>query len=518
MSTESAVPGRVTALRSGNRIVLEPTTPAVVAAVSGVLEYSARIPLAGRARSDAVREGRSTFYSERRQLYAFDHKQRLWTPLGNWEAVRDAARKAGIAIDMKTVSAPPRPEAYVPHWDLLKERGFSFRYRQLEAVKLFAKFPNGRIDAPTGMGKGFVLSVGCCLFPKAKIGVAVKSLDVATQRLYPELKSYLPAVGIITGSKKVRDKRVTVYSAASLHHAPPDLDFLFFDECHEAGADTFSEALARFNHARMFGFSASHDLRADGLDARVQAIFGPVRFRMTYPEAVEHGLVVPIEVRWTDYKPDGDPCQGILAGDTTEQARHGIWRHHARNAAIAADVRKHPDDQVLIPVSSIEHGLHLKRLLPEYELVYRQDGIDERDMAAYRSEGIVPDDFRPMTAERRATLTAAYEDGRLKKAIATQVWRVGVNFKQLAVLARADAGGSKINDRQIPGRTSRIFEGKGSAIIYDYPDRWHRGAGNRAFGRHGSYEFMGWKQRYGPLGPPQRVAGFDGWDDEEDYA
>ena len=54
---------------------------------------------------------------------------------------------------------------------------------------------------------------------------------------------------------------------------------VFFDESHLACADRAAERLAVYERARMFGLSASHDLRIDGKDFRGEQIFGPVRLR-----------------------------------------------------------------------------------------------------------------------------------------------------------------------------------------------------------------------------------------------
>ncbi|MFO0848773.1 MAG: hypothetical protein U0871_09495 [Gemmataceae bacterium] len=498
--------GPVRALRAGTRFVLDPTTPAVLAAVAPALTYTARVPLAGYERMAAVRAGRPPFDTEDRRLYALDARGRLATTLGNWERVRDALARAGLTARLETIARPPRPQAYVAHWDRLKGRGITFRHKQLDALRLMAAYPTGRVDCPTAFGKSWLIGILCLLFPEARMAVTTRSADVLGQRIYPALCGLLPDVGIRTGGKKSADRRVMCYTADSLHNCPPDIDWLLFDEVHEAAADSHMEDLARFHHARMWGFSASHDCRQDGLDARVEAVFGPVRLRVSYEEGVAHGMITPIRVEWGDVPAAGNPCQGIPTGDSTARKRAGRWAHEARHRAIAADARRYgPGVQTLITVSTIEHALHLRRLLPEFELVYRADAVGPEEQAAFARRGLWPADLRPLDDARKAALTAAFEAGRLTKAIATTVWNRGVDFGHLAVLLRGDAGRSGINDRQVPGRTSRRPDLKDVSVVHDYTDRFDPGMAAAAGFRSASYRAMGWEQVFPPSGPPQPV-------------
>jgi superfamily II DNA or RNA helicase len=289
-----------------------------------------------------------------------------------------------------------------------------------------------------------------------------------------------------------------VYSAGCLGHAPEDTDLIFVDEGHEACADEFATALSRFTKARMWMFSASWDLRLDKKDMRAEALAGPIRHVVTYAEAEAHGMVVPIEVVWTDVNMDVNPCADF---EDVAKKRHGFWRNEYRNKLIARDARQFAaDTQVLITVETVEHALELKRHLPEFKLMFAVQG-EEDDQWCKKN---YPNEYRSMTDARRATITKAFEGGKLKRVIATTVWNVGVNFKHLEVLIRADGGGTPINDTQIPGRTSRPNKAlvkldgeviKQVGLIRDYKDQFDRGFQQRAARRAKSYEKHQWKQR-----------------------
>jgi superfamily II DNA or RNA helicase len=190
---------------------------------------------------------------------------------------------------------------------------------------------------------------------------------------------------------------------------------------------------------------------------------------------------------------DFDPCEGL--DESVAKKRHGIWRNQFRNAVIADDARQYDDDtQVLITCETLEHAVHLKGQLPEFELVYREGGMDPDDRRRWIRKGLITPDEPEMTSERRQKLTTLFERNKLKKAIVTTVWNAGVDFRDLQVLIRADAGSSPINNVQIPGRVSRLSDEKQYGIIHDYWDVWNDGFRNKSHSRARSYEAENWTQ------------------------
>ena len=283
-------------------------------------------------------------------------------------------------------------------------------------------------------------------------------------------------------------------------------------------ADQAARNFARWDQSRNFGLSASHNMRLDNKDLRGEGIFGPIVYSMGYEEAKDHGLVVPIKVIWTKVKTDFDPCEGT---DDVMKNKLGIWTNDYRNDLIANDARVDEDGkpwgddtQVLITCSTIEHAVHLKKRLPEFTLVYAENGMSDRDRSMYVRYGFLPANEPRMTAERRQVLARRFEKGMLKKAICTTVWNVGVDFQDLAVLVRADGGGSPVNDTQIPGRTSRLGTNKDKkiGIVRDYTDQFNSGFQRKAAGRSRNYAAKGWEQVY--PGKQKTLLGAEmDWDD-----
>jgi superfamily II DNA or RNA helicase len=435
------------------------------------------------------------FRTEPMACFVMDHKDRISTSFGFYHRLTRALKAAGYAVVMRDITKSPAEGVYDPQWDrvLGPDSGFDPRFGQDTCLLKIASRPCGRIDCPPGYGKSRLIGEVARLFPRAKIHVVSRRVAVLRDRIWPELAGMLPSVGIVGGGRKEKGRRVMCYTVGSLAHSDGDADFLIGDECHELAADKASELLARYDHSRNFGFSASHDMRLDGKDPRVEAMFGPIIFKVEYDEAAAHGLVVPITVKWRVVSMDTNPCGGIE--NMAVKKRHGIWRNDFRNAMIAEDARRYGDDvQTLITVETIEHAVHLKKLLPDFQIVHAENGMDPDDRRKYVRWGLIEKNEPQMTVERRRKLTRMFERGRLKKAICNTVWNVGVDFKHLDVLIRADAGGSPINDVQIPGRVARIDPAKECGVIHDYIDLFDRGFHWKSTSREKTYKKQGWEQ------------------------
>jgi superfamily II DNA or RNA helicase len=439
------------------------------------------------------------------ELFYWDFKNRLVTGIGFYQKISVILEAAGHTVELVAVGPPRRPESLITDWDrIFNIPGFELRPGQLEALVEFDAYYKaglpGRFDCATGWGKTLIFSLIARLYPKARIHIASKSVPVLAERIMPELRQFVPDVGMYGGGHKQKGHRIQLYTFDSLPNSDFDCDILLCDESQQAGANVAAECLARYIGSCNYGFSATHDMRLDEKDLRVESLFGPVVFKVGYQEAADAGLVVPIEVHWGDVRLDDDPIAGIV--HPVERKRWAYWRNEPRNRIIAADAVKYPDKQVLITCETIDHALGLKKFLPEFPLVYSANSItSDRKRRLYRA-GLWPAaGLKPMTDERLTALSSAFAGGRLRKAIVTTVWNVGVSMNYLEVLLRADGGASPINDTQIPGRTSRTNTAidKKVSIIHDYLDQFSVGPRNRASGRRSNYHKNGWTQ-YNPDG------------------
>jgi superfamily II DNA or RNA helicase len=476
-------------LKNGNFLIVEPTDDDLFLILEEALSFDEKIKLYGAEAYKRKKQNRPTFEVKRHTLLTLDHKSRIVTSFGFWSLIRDKLKAAGYKVKITDLS-PPDPAIFTPCWKNIER--FKLRDNQPEFVQKVLTHRCGRFDCPPGFGKSFMIGIICALFPKAKIDVVSRRVAVLRDRIYPELIRMVGDVGIVGGGKKVTNRRVMCYTVGSMEHSPATADILIGDEVHELAADFSAGLLMNWANSRNYGLSASHDMRYDGKDLRMHGIFGPIVFRVDYQQAVAANLVVPIEVHWSHVVMDYDPCYGY---EDVEKKRMGIWQNDYRNQVIAQDARKYDENtQVLITVDTIEHAMQLKRLLPEYQLVYMENGLTPEARAKYAKSGCCSSDEPLMDVDRRKYLTEQFKFGKLKKVIATTVWNVGVSFDNLSVLIRAAGGGSAINDIQIPGRVSRISDGKTRGIVHDYLDQFNRGMKSQASRRAKSYADNDWKQ------------------------
>lgn len=478
--------------RVGNTLIVNPTTPRVIELLRPVLSFEELVTYYGYEKIKRQRQGLKLREFVHHKLFDFDQKNRLFTLYGFWKLVRDTLRKHGYEVTYQDHNKNDIP-AYKAWWSNLED--FQLRANQPEFLQTITKYKCGRFNCPPGFGKSFMIGMIALLYPKAKIDIVSRNVAVLRDTIYSDLKNLIGHdVGIVGGTLKKTGHRVMCYTVGSMHHSDYEADILIGDECHQLAADQSFSMLPRWSHSRNYGLSASHDKRMDNKDIRVHGIFGPIVFDISYQQAQLNKMVVPLVVSWREVT---EGPSGNQFDDPVEKKRFCIWRNVARNKIIAEDARKYDENtQTLIIVDTIDHAMHLKRELPEFTLVYMEKGIDDKRMQEYAKLGCCTEDEPKMDFDRRKKLTSDFEKGILKKVIATGVWNVGVSFNSLAVLIRADAGGSEINDIQIPGRVSRIAEGKEYGIIHDYLDNFCYSFKRRSSKRSKSYENNQWKQVY----------------------
>lgn len=435
----------------------------------------------------------SPFSYEKISLFKYDNEKMVF-PKGFSLRVFNLCKQAGCEVEIIDepclLATPGRYEAdfhkVFEHMDL--------KAKQDECLAIISVSEGGQVVAPTGFGKSFLFAAICLMYPNAKIHVITRRRDVM-KRLLRHLVRYIPSVGQVGGGVK-QWGRVTVITADSMHlvdHTPGErADIVLYDEVHEAAAPSYSVELSKYQHARMFGFTATPEGRFDGAHHKLEGLFGPKIFEMTYQEAVSHGLVLPVRVEWIDVKMD-NPCE--FKREVAKE-RAGIWRNTQRNALIAEKAKEFSDDdQVLILVRTLEHAVFLKQHLPNFKMCY--DKMDSEFYAGLVKKGLLDALDEPiMTSAARDKMSKDFEAGTLKKVIATDVWSTGVDFPQLSVLIRADARASEIMDIQAPGRVVRRHDasGKDHGLVIDCMDFFDSAFHRRSIERKKTYVKQGWEQ------------------------
>jgi superfamily II DNA or RNA helicase len=514
-----------------------PLGAAEYAIVTPRMEFNRVTHLFGRD----VREDKSTGERIRQEvdhqrLYRYDEKGRLMCGAGYIDTVTAAMKSAGFRVELVDIGPPRDPKVFTPDWSRLRghpefrlrkhdrerfaeriadggriaptdHKGVALARRVLQrdiiraVVERMDRGLNGVVQVPPGVGKSYMFAEYMLAFPHAKIDITAP--DIANSfKTWRHLTKYSGMVGLIGGGER-HYGRCNVYVGPSLHHSKGDADLFLVDEAHKYMGDHLSEQLAVCTASPLsYAFTATPKGRRDGTDARLEGLFGPVIYKMSWPEAERYGLVVPIEVEWIDISLDHNPISDLSERDQEDinkKKRRGLWRNEARNKRIAARALQVPEsEQVLIMVEKIEHAIALRRFLPGFELCYGQHDVEK--FLRYEKDGDIEKGFAPMTLQRREDMRLDFESGALRRVIATDVWSTGVSFDRLAVLIRADGRSSPILDEQIPGRVSRTHPDKPAGLLIDCRDLFDRGLHQNAMARARNYREKGWRQIADPLG------------------
>jgi len=472
-------------------------------------------------------------------------------PAGLFKRAVERLIAGGHKVAIRDVRDTARTKP-IPNFDAVKK----LRGGQDRVLVAIAVADSGVIVASTAFGKSFCITQICQMYPALRVLITSPRAEVV-KSLFDRLVEALGSdqVGIATGTKCIKGRRVTVTTTKSMLKVDPNnVDLLLFDEVHGVGDNQVTETLIHFNKCRRFGFTAS-PFRGDGAEMVIESIFGPFLVEIDYKESVELGNVVPIRVEMI-------PVVNKVKQYRTQylNKRYGYWMNRDRNGRISHAVQSiaTPEEQTLVMVETLEHGIYLKRLLPDFTLIhsgkvepdtqlyeytffdmdrqqYSQSAswqVIDMSLKDYREFRATEATGRPGAYLGRVKLTDlpalqpqvgdfvnaelsedfcgvpikdltiapkqldayrnAFRDGQLLKAISTGVWKEGVDFCQLALLVRADGASSKVNSTQIPGRLSRLYDGKSEGLLLDCMDEFNDWGLQRTNARLETYRRNGW--------------------------
>lgn len=375
-------------------------------------------------------------------------------------------------------------------WDLVAE----LRSGQGDVLKAIVENDHGLVVCSTGFGKSFLIGELTKGYPKSRFVIAAPRI-AETRNLHNRLRELLPPEELSlvgAGSKDPPDRRVAVSVSNSLRKTDlTGCDIFIFDEAHAVGNNKVTTNLmADLGDSRNYGFTATPAGRSDKSDRIMEALFGREIARFDYEDSVEMGNVTPIHVNVYDIPGDVPSSQSPFGNVFIQNKRRFYWRNEVRNLTIACLAREVEDtESVLVMVESVDHLVHLAALLPEFAAVCG-DGNDLKRRA--KSLGLKLQNRLGDNEEEAKSIYEEFRSGKLRKVIATGVYRQGVDFPALSVLIRADGSPSPIASSQIPGRLSRLSPGKDTAVLVDFRDRFNDTALNNWYRRSATYRKNGW--------------------------
>lgn len=474
--------------RQGNIVDISPVTGIDAAGLFQLLQGSLKYSLKVRNdRTTAIATGRKLSFETKYlcQLQRNEHGSSIIIPAGLVNRTTGMFKQCDIVWELKDLRPTILPSPAIDRLELSK---MANRDDQLKCLAAIFTSDMGVIEAPTGIGKTFIVCQLCRAYPTARIIICTYRRDVASsiyERLRYEGHVSLHDLGVVGGGKR-RARRVTVSTIDSVEYANPEKCQLFlYDEVHEAASEERMRKISQIRDSHMFGFSASPRGRADGADLAIEAMFGPVIYVLPYQEAEASGNIATISVDM--YRVPG---VSIPYDDDVAQYRYGVWRNDIRNHMVAKVAADHAlqNKQVLVMVDKVEHALMLKsQFLPTWPIVHGD--VQAEQVRTFRRLNVLPDLKWLCTSDQRENYRQRFERGKMRYAIATGVWSQGVDMKHLDVLVRADAKSSPISNTQIPGRLSRGDAG----LLVDFMDSFDARFERRSQARVRAYTGKGWK-------------------------
>lgn len=349
---------------------------------------------------------------------------------------------------------------------------------------------NGQYVAPAGAGKSFLIESVCRIFPRANILVSTSNLGVLEQLWKNVALVNGLSAGIYSSRHNNASGRILFCSIGCLDHViENEWDILMVDEKHECATLKKIRSILGIRARRAYAFSADHDDRTDQADDWLVSAFGEARQHLTHGQAVRSGEITPVHVHW--YKVE-DERFGNWNATHPSFERKAYWRHERRNELIAEIAQERAEQgQTLVFVKKVEHAYDLKMRLgcPVAHAV-----LKEADWIKLQRKGLAGKDDTPPTYDDLQRTREDFASGKIPLAICNSVWERGLNFPSLKTLIRADASTSMKDAKQVPGRLTRLHEGKDKADLIDFVDTYHDATYGRSHARRRNYESIGYRQ------------------------
>ena len=336
------------------------------------------------------------------------------------------------------------------------------REYQINLVRKALKEKRGIIAAATGSGKTAVMKaiVQALALPTLVI-VPTAALLTQTARSFKDSGF---DVGKFGGGKADITQPVTVATAQSLYSKMAregnlseflgETPVMFFDECHQAQANTFNDVLMECGAPYRFGLSGTplrNDVRKD---FRLVGSIGPVIQEIRVYDLVVQGyLAKPYAVR-LPYKRKG-------GGQWYDRPYQHVYDHHIadngnRNDAIvrACEWLVHHGRTILVVVRLKKHGVALQKLLGD---------------AGVSAQYISGDSH----AGRRDSVIRRLGDGELQVVIGTSIFDQGVDAPAIDAVVMAVGERADVRIPQRVGRGLRRKDGENTCVIVDFLDKAH---------------------------------------------
>jgi superfamily II DNA or RNA helicase len=319
----------------------------------------------------------------------------------------------------------------------------------------------------TGLGKSFILQLIAKHYGLQTV-IMAPSTSIARQ-LFKEIEHHFgkKRVGLYGDGKKDFKKLITVAIGASLTRIEQDspawnalstAQVFIADESHQTPAATLQKVcFGLLENAPYRFFFSGTQMRNDGLDLVLEAITGPIVYRMTVKEGVDQNyLAKPL---FTMFKVKSD--EEYWNKDSNAMTRAHLF-YNPNVLKLAAEIANKSvrlaNRPVLILVEEMEQFTKLLPML-EFECRFAHGGVTKENAAK------IPKDYHDSDPN---AFVQEFNEGKVKILIGTSCVATGTDIQAAKHIIYLRGGASPIELRQSVGRGTRLVEGKKDCYFSDF--------------------------------------------------
>lgn len=421
-----------------------------------------------------MKNGEEAFTQRLRELKEARSKCLLFEDQGLWTH-SGLASKVGDLFDDKLVREYELPKPKNVPWAKVPT-GEDRYYQSAAEEKLIeaAAFGPAGVEMGTGLGKSRIIR-NLCKRLGLKAVVMAPSKNIAEQ-LYDDLLAHFgkSKVGMVGDGKKQYGKQITVAIAASLTRMEPgtegwdklsDASIFIADESHLCPAATLTKVcFGLMADAPYRFFFSGTQMRNDGLDLLLDAITGPIVYRMTVREGVDQGfLAKPLfRMLWVNSDVQGPRGGGLFdSRDAGEMTRKHVYYNPAVCAKAAEMVNKSVSLQGRPTVVLIDELEQFSRILPHlrYEARFAHGGVTKENAK------FVPEAYHDSDPK---ALVQSFNRGEFPVLFGTSCITTGTDIQAVQTIVNLRGGKSEVEVKQCIGRGTRRVPGKENCVFIDF--------------------------------------------------
>lgn len=326
-------------------------------------------------------------------------------------------------------------------------------------------FPRGIINAAVNAGKTYIVAAlidsiqDCsCLFIVHQKALYQQHRDFMVEVFgradVGEIRSGLVQPGKVTVATIQTLKNAIEKDPDIEHYAQQQVNTLFVDEAHRAGAKSYSETLSVINAGCRLAFSGTA-LKNDNKEKNLKVIasFGPVIKEVSNKQLVDKGVSRKPVVHLHFIKTNIGVADPELIKYRAAQTLF-IEESKERLNKILKIVGSRQDKYIFISFIKIKHGLTIKESIEK----------EFPNLSVQYADG---------NTTNRKQLISNFNKGQFEVFVCSMIAKEGINLPNIDVMIVAQGGKSAITTAQIIGRGQRKKEGHDTVEVHDF---WDDGA------------------------------------------